>query len=334
MINWDGVTQTVRSYYSARQIAQSMKVELVQESTGFFTTMTLRNIVIDWDGVHKRTQSELSVQLSKWRNVSFRDFDAMHRDLIVMRQEARRLQSANSRYLKSIVETNTAETKKTIDGLDNTIKSLEWVRDISTTTLVIGSGFISGGASVAVLGTGSALSGVGKYQDSGSIGSAVVTATGTFVLGSLDLRGVKGGIAAMSKPSQRAFFWLVKMPLNALFDVSADILEGKTLAKSSVSFGLKTGANYAVEAATDALLERLPMPVLKTIRYLPFTQRIPMRGAIAALTDKGISASSEKLLSITDTKSPKSLVFSAHLAPNKPVDDDAGYVNTFAAFHI
>lgn len=331
-VNWDGVTQTVRSYYAAMHIAQSMKVETLQESVGFFDKMTVQNIVTDWDNVRKRTQTALSAKQSKWRNNTFRDFSEMHKDLVAMRREARRYQSSNNRFLRGIIESNTRETKRHIESLDATIKALQWVRDLSTTTLVVGSGFISGGASLAVLGGGSALTGVGRYQDTGNIGAAVVDATGTFVLGSFTLRGVKGPLAAMPQASKKAFFWLVEMPISAVVDMSTDILEGKSLSESGLDFGLKSAGEFLLDTAAQGLLKRLPMPVRKKLRYMPYNLRIPMYATMDVLKSKGIDATSEKLLSVYDTKSPKSLVLSAHQVPNQPPDDDVCYVNSFALF--
>lgn len=63
------------------------------------------------------------------------------------------------------------------------------VVELSATTLVVGSAFLTGGAAVAVLGGGSVLKGTGRYQETGNIGGAILEATGTFVVGVIPLAG-------------------------------------------------------------------------------------------------------------------------------------------------
>jgi len=90
-------------------------------------------------------------------------------------------------------------TSESIDGAvsrgEAAAAAARKVRDLSATVLVIGSSFMTGGASVAVLGGGSLLQGVAVWQDTGNVGSAVLQATGTFIVGVIPLGGA--GTAAV-----------------------------------------------------------------------------------------------------------------------------------------
>jgi len=125
------------------------------------------------------------------------------------------------------------------------------VRDLSSTVLVVTSGIVSGGAALALLGGGSILRGVGSYEDKGSIGGAILTATGTFVVGLIPLRiGGKVGLGSALtqrlevepiKYGERAALVIVGSAIDAQVTACNAFIDGRSgreaLRKALVSFG-------------------------------------------------------------------------------------------------
>ena len=126
-------------------------------------------------------------------------------------------------------------------------------RDICFTTVVVGASFLTGGAAVAVLGGGSALKGVASYQDTGHVGSAVLTATGTFVVGAIPIVGGEGGALEATdsimtkvpvdaaKVGRKAALVVVGASVDAGFEYAGALIEGKdaktALRGAAVRFG-------------------------------------------------------------------------------------------------
>jgi hypothetical protein len=147
------------------------------------------------------------------------------------------------------------------------------VRDLSATTLVVGSAFITGGAAVAVLGGGSALKGVGNYEDKGNVGSAVLTATGTFVVGIIPLTGgtLKGAASVMTrvggeaiKYGERAVLAVVGAGIDAQFQACNALIEGKSGREALQA----AAARFAVDVIAGGIgmkLDKWALPVIARI---------------------------------------------------------------------
>ena len=330
-IDWPGISQTLRAYYGARYIAQNMRVKPVSDQIGFLQDVYYQNFDVSWPLVRSQTQSAVQRNLAEWSHPQSLNLEDVYRDLLQMRAKTRQLQAANNRFISGVVKQNSDSLNGTIQRLDTQIEVLKTVRDVSASTLVIGAGFVAAPAGVAILGAGSVLTGTGHYQDTGNAGAAVVDAVGTFVLGSLDLRGVKSGISAMTKSQKLMFYWAAKMPVSALFSISTDLLDGDKLPEATLSFASKELAGYGLDKAGGALLKSLPLPVQKKIRYLPFNYRIPLRGALDVSKDKAFDSGKKYVLQASDSRNAKpTVVTTVHSLPNQPADDDATYVKTLA----
>ncbi|MDQ6703713.1 MAG: hypothetical protein M3Z96_11755, partial [Pseudomonadota bacterium] len=75
-----------------------------------------------------------------------------------------------------------------VQGAETAKAVLEVVRDTSATILVAGASVLSGGTAIGVLTAGSALKGVAKFQDTGSVWSAIIEGTGTFIVGAIRIQ--------------------------------------------------------------------------------------------------------------------------------------------------
>lgn len=161
--------------------------------------------------------------------------------LVRMREET----EANVLAVRRMQQEASGETVRNINEvvarepmINQTVEVLTFVRNLSASVLVVGSAFMTGGAAVAVLGGGSVLRGVGTYQDTGNVASAVMNTAGTFVVGSIPLAGgsLSGGASvgarmggeAITNLGERAVLTVVGSSLDATFEGTRALIEGRT----------------------------------------------------------------------------------------------------------
>lgn len=140
----------------------------------------------------------------------------------------------------------------------------------SSTTLIIGSSLISGGAAVGLLGGGSLLKGVARLEESGNVGSAILTATGSFVVGALPLTlgEVKIGESIMHeyggralKLGERAVLVLVGAGVDAQLQACNALLEGKSGKEALKAAAYRLGVDL-VAGGMAAKLDKWALPVI------------------------------------------------------------------------
>ena len=201
------------------------------------------------------------------------DGKAAYNSLIQLRGEMddysasfKEMQKKASRDTMQAINTSVSRSQTAIDAL--TV-----VRDLSATTLVVGAGFLSGGAALGVLGAGSALKGTARYQDSGNIGSAVLEASGTFVFGMITMSpsiaeagaipGLLGKATAPATASggQRMALVVIGAQIDATFEGAKSAMEGAS-AKEAIT---RAGVRFATDIASGAAgikLDKLALPIV------------------------------------------------------------------------
>ena len=143
------------------------------------------------------------------------------------------------------------------------------VRNLSVTTLIIGSSVMTGGASLAVLGAASVLNGVSQYQDTGNIGSAVLQATGTFVVGAIPLGGASlqagasvartvGGTAVSY--GERYALIVVGATVDAQFTAANALIEGQSAGSALRSASMRFGVDI-LGGSVGLGLDHMALPV-------------------------------------------------------------------------
>ena len=167
----------------------------------------------------------------------------------------------------------------------------------SSTTLIIGSSLITGGAAVALLGGGSVLKGAGKLGETGNVGSAILTATGSFVVGALPLTlgEVKIGGSIMQryggevvKYGQRAVLVVVGAGMDANFQACNALLEGKSGKEAIKAAAYRFGVDI-MTGGIGAKLDKWGMPVI--VRLITDTH---LASAGDSLVDKLSESEKEK----------------------------------------
>lgn len=159
------------------------------------------------------------------------------------------------------------------------VSAASGIRDLSATVLVVGSAMMTGGAAVAVLGGGSFLKGVASYEDNGNVGAAVLTATGTFVVGAFALPGgtlpanaslstMIGGESVVASEAmsaatsgQQATLVVVGAAVDAQLEASNALLQGRSGADALRAAAAKFGVDV-ISAGIGSGLGSVSLPVV------------------------------------------------------------------------
>ena len=163
----------------------------------------------------------------------------------VRKQVKNRIRRASDRSMKNLASA--------ISIGEHALWGAEFFRNRSVDALLIGSVFLSGGAALGVLGTGSALDGFSTYQDTGNVGAAVMKGTGSFVMGSIGL-GLPGGNAATAGQKGVVLF------LGATFDATQALVDGKNGTQALVSAGLGIAGSQIGEVGGNEIERFLKTP--------------------------------------------------------------------------
>ena len=151
---------------------------------------TLHNVEIDYNGLRDAVDEESRRWWSHTQNrITRMRGEDFFEELVSLRKEAREKTDEVAQMQREAMRDTQLSINSTVDHLEAGKKVLEFVRDLSATTLVVGAGIISGGAGFAVLGAGAGLKGVSKFQDTGNVGAAVLEGTSNIIVGGIGIAG-------------------------------------------------------------------------------------------------------------------------------------------------
>ena len=280
-VNQLGMWLLVRQYLHAQLVYDHSSTET--EHHRFHPDIV--TVDVDFAAVRRDKDEEAPRMYDEMAHVSMRSGEDALQRMIDMRRNT-------EFYVTAFNERSQAASRRTMSNIESAVEFAEsaiWVaeavRNLSATVLVAGASLLSGGAALAVLGAGSSLKGVSTYQDSGNLGSAVLDATGTFVVGAIPL-GVAAARAAQAATTSiglaaqasgqstrtlaanaaheaREDFAVVVVgsAINVGVDVSRGAIEGRSMEESVC----RAGATLAVDLISGGLigpaLSRSALPV-------------------------------------------------------------------------
>ncbi len=182
--NGDGVKQQCFAWARAEGIYHAMGVEETPVQTGMMTTINFSSVVFSGYIVENYIQGP---GFNEWSNACFghkRDFQGLFDHLVELRSRARNKQRAAANKFGDVSDSN----RDVLIQLMGQEAAAKFVRDTANTALVSLSAVATGGTALALLGGGATLKGVGKYQDTGSIGAAGVEVTFELLFGVINLK--------------------------------------------------------------------------------------------------------------------------------------------------
>lgn len=271
MLDWEGVIRIVRAMARSEALLMHAKINEEQHAFGFGPNIV--SYEVNWPSVHNEAESIADVLLKQYQT---ENFDRLYKDLIQLRDQT----AENEQYAH---DQNSDATRRT---MDNVASSIAWaqggeatarvMRDLSADIVVAGATVATGGAAgAAILGGGSLMKGAFKYQDTGSVGQALLETTATVVTGSLDLGVLDDAKKAMSA-GQKLVFKCVAVKLDAELEAAKTLAEGGTLKEAGIAALAKVG-NAAIGETATGVMAKLGPKLAKAAA--PIFSRIHVRGA-------------------------------------------------------
>jgi len=258
-IDWSVVRRLVRSYYLA-QYQWNYAGEVRLSESHWYNPLSwslpdVANIEIDWDSVLRKTEATTDDELEDMKNRTRTDAPGVARDVEWMIGEAARQKESFLTWMGDVQTDNMKRINQAVEDYQSHIEVAKWVRDTSADGLMVGASVMTGGAAIAVMGGGSTLKGVAKFQDTGSVGAAVMEGAGSFVFAF-----VKLGKSFSFK--QDMVLALVQAP----YKFGTELVGGASVGKALVSGGLKLSA-----PAVNQLFKLSPAKTLFDRVAVPFT---------------------------------------------------------------
>jgi hypothetical protein len=215
-----------------------------------------------------------------------------------------RLREEVGAWTQMYLDMQRSASHETMDNIDRSVARGEMgktvatgVRDLSATMVVAGSAFMSGGTSLAFLGMGSVAKGAYRYQDTQNLGSALLTATGTFVVGAIPLNpyggeALRGSSSWLAKVGgKEAIRWgekttlvIVGSGLDASLEGAAALAEGKNVRHAFGSAAMRFGLDIAA-GGLGTTFDKWA---------IPFAARVTMDSSATFLSDRAVSAAGEE----------------------------------------
>jgi hypothetical protein len=249
LIDWAGVTRIFRSCKRAELMKRYSEVVLSEKH---WIEPDLWSVEVNWDKVNLETTTQTELELRKFSDSVKNSMQKGVNNLVSMMEDADdnrdtfqdRMTDAQHRTMQNIE----SSVRKGEIGLE--VATV--VRDTSAEIEMVGATYLSGGAAVAVLGTGSAMKGAFVYQDTGRAGQAVATFGTNLVLGMADLK-VGAAIKGLGSASERIGMAIVWAKAKATLDVPKSLIEGKTMKQAVSGGGVKLVASTPATAGVECL---------------------------------------------------------------------------------
>jgi hypothetical protein len=131
------------------------------------------------------------------------------------------------------------------------VEIARFIRNLSADTIMVGASLVSGGAALALAGTGSVAKGAATYQDTGKVGAAVIKATGSFALAVIPIKAPGGSL-----------------------DKPAYLILGSGIVDGSTSFAAGGDLRQALAAGGAAMLQE--SPVVSGVLTKGLTDKVPI----------------------------------------------------------
>jgi hypothetical protein len=257
-IDWSVVRRLVRSHYlTYHQLSYAQEVTL-SDSRWYnplsWSMPDVSNIEVDWDTVHRKTDSDTDQELKELTKQAQSNAAAVAYRVKSMIETAAKNKESFIDWMGDVQTQNMKSINKAVDEYQSHIDLARFVRDTSADGLMVGASVMTGGAALAVMGAGSTLKGTAKFQDTGSVGAAVLEGAG-----SLMFACVKLGKSFSFK--QDMMLALIQAP----YKTGTELVGGSTLGKALLSGALKlTGP--AVDqlfklSPSKTAFERMAVPI-------------------------------------------------------------------------
>jgi hypothetical protein len=275
-ICWDTCCRIIKSYHRARhQVAYSKETR--ESQTSLVNPLSwglpdLTYITVDWDKVREKSDEDAmsdGFKLGAFAMFSDGGVDKLVRELKRMQLETRRQNDLFQSHMKQASSKSWSAMERSVSAYQGWIDGAKAVRDLSGSILIgCATAATAGGAAVLGAGAGTALKSYGKFQDTGSYGSAAIEAAQNIAF---SVFPAARGVSLTVKEK------VVKVIVSVGGDTTKALLEGRSLGTA-----LKEGAINIPVAVGGEAGKRMLKPVLDKVAVPVLTKVITAAPEIVA----------------------------------------------------
>ncbi len=280
LIDWTGLTRILRSCKRAAAMKDYSEVVISEKH---WVGPDLWSVEVNWDKVNLETTTQTELELRKFNDSAKNSMQRELNRLVSMMEDADDDRDTFHDRMADAQHGTMENIESSVHKGEIGLEIATAVRDTSAEIEMVGATYLSGGAAVAVLGTGSAMKGAFVYQDTGKAGKAVATFGTNLVLGLADLK-VGAALKGMSSASERIGMAIVWAKAKATLDVPKSLIEGKTMRQAVSGGGVKLVASTPATAGLE---------YLKGVLGEGEAWAIPVEVALNIMQDKAGEAMSE-----------------------------------------
>jgi len=295
-INRDGIMRIMRSVSWSRAVLNNSKIVTEVNTWG----PNIDNVETDWKAVRAETGSTASDFYEDFfkrleYGLSGSSCLLLLRDLVDQKDSF----EASFQALKRKAQKNTmANIESSVQTGEEWLPVLEFVRDVSADTLMIGGTILSGGAltgpTLIRIGLGSLIKGTAKWEDTGHWQEGVFTGTTELVFGLLGV-GLRAAAKTMEASNvDKLVLGLVFGSFKGAVETGAQVYSGKAVGQAMGRGGTKLLDPLVSEAVKQILTNDVwSTPVLAVMKY-------GMKKGADALTTPEKMRNSKPRLTTTD----------------------------------
>ncbi len=305
-IDWDIVTRIIRSYVRARlqcQYSRTVKESQTSLNPLSWALPDFQYIEVDWAKVSAETLTGTWSHGFRLAALTYQSVDAMVRELKTMQAETRRLQDVFQKQMRAASRASSVEMEKAVSTYRSLANGAAVVRDLSATILIgastAGVG-VAGSGALAMAGAGTALKSIGKYQDTGSIGSAVIEAGQNIAF--TVIPPLKGAALAGNEK-------VAKVVISVAADTGKALLEGKSIGAAvlvgSIQLAVPAVGKVVESKPVQAVLNKTALPVATKILTGPPEMIARLPGKVTTkLAEEALKKGGRALITAAPSQKP------------------------------
>lgn len=259
-VDWDVIERFCWSYWHTYYQMRCCETIKMSESRFYnpfsWSLPEVSTLEVDWDAVRSKAHSACVADMFTYSRRAVTSMRDVAWDVKWKVEQTAFQRTAFVKKLKDIQQTNMSAMDRAVEEYDGLIEASRFVRNTSADVVAIGSTIATGGAAAGLLGASSALKGIGKYQDTGSVGSSLLYGAGSMVLGAFKIGGAK-----LSTVGEYTL-----IIAQGTLETGTSLVAGDSFGKAIETGGLKIASAGATQALFGSSLvkqvfAKLPIPV-------------------------------------------------------------------------
>jgi hypothetical protein len=234
-IDWDIVGRIVRSYHRAC-LQWDLAREVTMSESHWYNPLSwslpeISHVEVDWDSVRIYADRYTDEDVRNLRAIATMDAARVGRRLDEMIDTTAVKKEAFVEWLGTVQTQNMRSVNKAVGDYESKIEIAKFIRDASADGLMVGASVMTGGGAIAAVGGASFFKGACKFQDTDSVGAAVMEGVGSFTFAYVKL----GKSFSIKEDLMLAF-------VQAPYKAGTELVGGSTISEAVLKGGVKLAA--------------------------------------------------------------------------------------------